>query len=157
MRVAIDTCVLLRTRDIRSPLHAVVKQVLQEIASSDIRTFVTPQVLAEYWAVATRPADQRGGLGLPPDVVRTDIRYFMELHEMAREPRNLFDIWLEILAVYSVSGKAVWDARLAAVLKANHTRYPVTFDPADFKRFSFLTPVLPQDLQTLVGDKGGVP
>lgn len=119
MRGAINTCVLLRTRDVRSPLHIVAKQALQQLANSNVRSFVAPQILAEYWAVATRPADQRGGLGLHPDTVREDIRYFMELYEMAREPHNLFDTWLEILSTYGVSGKAVWDARLAAVLKVN--------------------------------------
>ncbi|MGC8784606.1 MAG: type II toxin-antitoxin system VapC family toxin [Armatimonadota bacterium] len=149
MKIGIDTCVLLRIRDVRSPLHAVAKQALQQIVDSDMRSFVAPQVLAEYWAVATRPATQRGGLGLSLDAVRNDIRYFMSLHELMREPQNLFETWLEILSEYNVSGKAVWDARLAAVLKTNRIQYLVTFDSADFERFTFLHPVLPQDLHLL--------
>lgn len=156
MKVAIDTCVLLRTRDIRSPLHAVAKLALQQIADSNVRGFVAPQILAEYWAVATRPADQRGGLGLSPDAVRDDIRYFMELYAMAREPLNLFDVWLDLLSTYGVSGKAVWDARLAAVMKVNRIEYLITFDTADFERFSFLKPVLPQNMRLLGIDNGGV-
>jgi len=47
-----------------------------------------------------------------------------------------------------VSGAQVHDARLAAVMSANNVTYLLTLNPRDFERFTGLTPVHPDDLQS---------
>lgn len=93
--------------------------------------------------MATRPANQRGGLGLSIEAVQQDIHHFVDLHRLAREPRSLLENWLEILWMYKVSGNSVWDARLAAVLRANGIEYILTFNTGDFQRYDFLQVIHP--------------
>jgi predicted nucleic acid-binding protein len=131
--------------------------VMEWIFVHDIKSFVAPQVLAEYWAVATRPANQRGGLGLSIEAVQQDIRHFMELHRLAREPSNLLKVWLDLLWEYKVTGRSVWDARLAAVLRANNIEHILTFNTVDFRRFDFLRVVHPEELQHQMREPGGAP
>jgi len=68
MRVLVDTNILLRSAQPNHPLcyqatHAVSKLLRQEDSA-----FFCPQNIAEFWNVATRPAD-RNGLGFSPEAL----------------------------------------------------------------------------------------
>src|SRR5260370_18672391 len=72
MRVLVDTNILLRSVQPNHPLcsqatHAVSKLIRQKDA-----VFFCAQNIAEFWNVATRPAE-RNGLGLSPEEVLQEV------------------------------------------------------------------------------------
>ena len=65
-RVLVDTNVLLRLAQPTSPQHAPAQAALMALDSAGLELCLVPQVLYEYWAVATRPPSANGlGLSVP--------------------------------------------------------------------------------------------
>ena len=60
MSLLIDTNVLLRLADDRSPEHSVAEAAVENLLASNTRLFICVQVRVELWAVATRPESVNG-------------------------------------------------------------------------------------------------
>jgi len=145
-RVLIDTSVLVRERDVNSPQHPIAVQALEKLIQEGWILLIAPQCLMELWAVMTRPTSSRGGLGLTPVQARADIARLVQIHPFLPEPENLFETWLDIVGTYMVSGRQVWDARIAALMKLQNIPYILTFNPVDFQRFEFIQAISPNDI-----------
>lgn len=63
MKVLLDTNVLLRLAVVSHPTHAEAVAAVYRIRQRGDQPAIVPQVLYEYWVVATRPTSQNG-LGL---------------------------------------------------------------------------------------------
>ena len=59
-----DTNILLRFLLKSSPDYITVRQAISHLKARRERIFTTPQNIAEFWNVCTRPTTARGGLGL---------------------------------------------------------------------------------------------
>jgi predicted nucleic acid-binding protein len=57
-----------------------------------------------------------------------------------------FREWRRLIAAHEVRGANVHDARLAAVMQAHGVKQILTFNAADFKRFTQIVPVHPVTL-----------
>lgn len=64
MSYLFDTNNFLRLAEKNSPQRQVVLQALRILRANNEIVCYTPQVLAEFWNVCTRPASARGGFGL---------------------------------------------------------------------------------------------
>jgi predicted nucleic acid-binding protein len=106
---------------------------------------VVPQTLIEFWAVATRPQINNG---LRLSVVETaqQIAYFKSLFTLLPDTGDIFEEWERLVAQHQVLGKQAHDARLVAAMRVHNLTHLLTFNTADFKRFSFITAVNPQDM-----------
>lgn len=96
---------------------------------------VASQCLHEFYAVATRPAESRGGLGLPPVQAQRAILGFRSDLLLLEDPPDLFDVWLDLVVRHGVSGRATHDARLAAFALAHEIETVATRDRGRFRRF----------------------
>ena len=56
----IDTNVLLRLADTGSTEHALAKSAIENLIGREESLFLCPQILVEFWAVATRPTMANG-------------------------------------------------------------------------------------------------
>ena len=153
--ILLDTGVLLRERHVADAKHALVIGAIENLVRAGWTIHVAPQCLQEYWAVATRPAQARGGLGLSPERSAMDIERILSVHSLLNETPDLFDEWTEIVLRYMVSGGQVWDARLAAVMRLHGVRHLLTFNAQDFRRFDFVRAWLPESVDILVQDEPG--
>ena len=72
MTILVDTNILLRIAHKNHPHTAVAATAIQRLLGESHELRVVPQVLYEYWAVATRPVDQNG-LGFSTEIVNSDI------------------------------------------------------------------------------------
>jgi predicted nucleic acid-binding protein len=61
-----DTNIFLRLATSHDPARPLALQAFQELRTRRETLCYTPQVLAEFWSVATRSPSARGGLGLSP-------------------------------------------------------------------------------------------
>jgi predicted nucleic acid-binding protein len=96
--------------------------------------FITPQILIEFWAVATRPIDANG-LGWSSALVQTEIERLRRLFSWLDDNDQVFSNWLQIVSGYNVQGKQVHDARLVAVMQTYQVTHLLTFNVDDFRRY----------------------
>ena len=133
-RYLIDTNVLLRSAvntSVRNPAAAGAIAIL--LTQGD-ELLLAPQVLMEFWSVATRPAAVNG-FGWPVDVVRGEIDRLLDQFPLLPETPVVFGEWLRLVTKHRVIGKQVHDTRLVAILNTHQVARLLTFNTDDFKVF----------------------
>jgi predicted nucleic acid-binding protein len=145
MRVLVDTNILLRSAQPNHPLcsqatHAVSKLIRQQDA-----VFFCAQNIAEFWNVATRPAD-RNGLGLSPEEVQQEVSNIEKTLTPLPDVPAIYGAWKQIVAAHKVEGVRVYDARLAAIMSVYSIESVLTFNSLDFERFSNVRVIHPSSL-----------
>jgi predicted nucleic acid-binding protein len=63
------------------------------------------------------------------------------------ERLRVYTAWRRLLLSHNVLGVQVHDAHLAAVLEVHEVTHLLTFNGPDFKRFTNLIPVHPQEVE----------
>lgn len=149
MSYLVDTNVLLRSVQNSHPMQSDAdRAITQLLLDNPEAVYVIPQNLIEFWAVATRPHIQNG-LGLSIEETASQVAYFKSIFKLLPDNDAIFREWELLVRQNQVVGKHVYDARLAAAMNVHHLTHLVTFNTADFKRFSEITAVSPI---TLISD-----
>jgi predicted nucleic acid-binding protein len=96
MRVLVDTNILLRSVQPNHPLcsqatHAVSKLIRQKDA-----VFFCAQNIAEFWNVATRPAD-RNGLGRSPEEALQEVSNIEKSLTLLPDAPAIYSAWKQIV------------------------------------------------------------
>ena len=144
MRLLLDTNVVLRTVNRDDALYGLVSGAVQTLLNQGHECVLVPQVVYEFWAVASRPA-QVNGWGWSPSAVRTVINDLTQDWTLLHDTPEVFERWLELVTTHIVAGKQVHDARLAAAALAYGLDYLLTLNGDNFKRFEVQT-VHPRDV-----------
>lgn len=103
---------------------------------------LVPQVLYEYWVVATRPVEFNG-LGMTAAEVQSDVAMLLSRFRMFRDERAIFERWHELVARHQVIGKGAHDTRLVAAMERHGINQILTFNLVDFSRYSGITTLDP--------------
>lgn len=143
MSVFVDTNVLLRAVQPSHPMHAAAVRTVAGLIRDREVLVVTPQIVAEFWNVATRPID-RNGLGLSDQAAHDEVVKLEEFGVVLAESLDVYVEWKRLVHVHSVRGVHVHDARLVAAMTVHGVGRLVTFNVSDFARYSeiqTLTPV----------------
>jgi len=145
MRVLVDTNILLRSVQPNHPLcsqatHAVTKLIRQKDA-----VFFCPQNIAEFWNVATRPAE-RNGLGMSPEEALQEVSNIEKSLTLLPDVPAIYTAWKQIVAAHKVKGVKVYDARLAAIMSVYAVENVLTFNSVDFERFTNVRAIQPSSL-----------
>ena len=98
-----DTNAVLRLVNKKDPLHQIVRQSIKTLERKGEILVVVPQVLVEFWAVATRPANVNG-LGMTTDEAESELKNLQKLFKILPENAQIFDEWKMLVAKYKVSG-----------------------------------------------------
>lgn len=101
------------------------------LQSEGFRLYLTPQVLIEFHAVATRDPGARGLGWKPVGALRTSA-LVQKSFEFLPDVAEIFPKWEYLTKKYSVRGKKVHDARLAAVALTYGIPNILTSNTADF-------------------------
>jgi predicted nucleic acid-binding protein len=141
----LDTNILLRWALPQDPQHALVVAAIETLKARRSQIHVCPQNIVEFWNVATRPVE-RNGFGYAPSATGREIRSVLAFFRLAEETPAIFPEWLRLVEDHGVSGVKVHDARLAAVMRVHRLTHLLTFNGDDFKRYTDITIVAPQDL-----------
>ena len=133
MRVLVDTNILLRSAQPNHPLcsqatHAVSKLIRQKEA-----VFFCSQNIAEFWNVATRPAELNG-LGLSHEEALHEVSSIERLLTLLPDVPAIYATWKQIVRDHRVQGVKVYDARLVATMTVYAVDSVLTFNAADFKQ-----------------------
>jgi predicted nucleic acid-binding protein len=142
MRVLVDTNVIIRIADRAATDHAVAEAAAAALRDAHHQLCIVPQNLYEYWVVATRPTEHNG-LGMSSESTDAAIEKWIQLFHLMRDERTVFEHWWNLVRDYSVAGKPAHDARLVAAMLRHGIEHLLTFNAADFARYSTIEVLTP--------------
>jgi predicted nucleic acid-binding protein len=134
MRYLLDTNIVLRAVNQDDGLHVLVTRALQTLSTQGHELVIVPQVIYEFWSVASRPKDVNG-LGWHSQLVRSVVDDLRAAWTFLEDGPEIYRHWLELVTAYQVLGKQVHDARLAATMQAHQVENLLTLNVTDFRRF----------------------
>jgi predicted nucleic acid-binding protein len=136
-RAMLDTNVLLAATDEGRAEHVRALGVVNDWPGQGTTLYASGQILREYLAVATRPAD-RNGLGMSQKDALANVRAFRGRVSLLAEDSKVADKLLTMLDDIPCSGKQVHDANVVATMLVHGVDTVVTINVDDFARFGRL-------------------
>jgi hypothetical protein len=100
------------------------------------------QNIAEFWNVATRPADV-SGLGFSHREVLQEISSIESLLTLLPDIPTIYLVWKQLVRDYGVQRVKVYDARLVAVVSVYAVDRILAFNVADFQRYGSINALQP--------------
>lgn len=135
MTYLLDTNILLRFIDPTDPSHAIVHQAIYNLRLSEQDLRVSTQNCIEFWNVTTRPVT-RNGFGRTLQNAEQFLRLLTRLFPVLPDDAGVYPEWYRLVSQFDVSGVQVHDARLVAVMRIHQIAHVLTFNTADFVRYS---------------------
>lgn len=128
----LDTNVLVYAFDAEAENHAIARTILDASNSAGAGLCVTPQTLAEFFAVVT--SSRRVRNPRTPAQAAEVIAKIMVLPGLSLlpTPADLVLRWLELLEQYPRTGQRIFDLQLVATMIGNGVTRICTFNDADF-------------------------
>ncbi|MFN0280184.1 MAG: type II toxin-antitoxin system VapC family toxin [Pyrinomonadaceae bacterium] len=146
MSYLIDSNCFLRLAEPKNLHRTVVLDALRKLRAAGETICYTPQVLAEFWNVCTRPSSARGGLGLTVSQTERKVKLIEKYFQLFPDNLTTFVQWRTLVSELQVKGVQVHDAKIAASMIAYNIPVLVTFNEKDFNRFPMITTVNPADI-----------
>ena len=143
IRYLLDTNILLRACDPASSSYALALEAIARLLAQGEECVITPQVLIEFWVVATRPIAVNG-LGWNAEQTHTEVEQILDQFTLLEDNPQIFTHWLNYVTSYKVMGKRVHDARLIAVMLTHRVTHLLTFNIDDFTNTVGIVVVHPQ-------------
>lgn len=134
MSVLVDTNVLLRRVQRSHPSHAVAVESVARLVAAGEPVYFTLQNIAEFWNVATRPAEHNG-FGFSPVAALAEVANIEEDLELLPDTAQLYAEWKRLVVRHNVIGVKVHDARLVAAMNVHGVQRLLTFNTGDFIRY----------------------
>lgn len=146
MRILIDANLLLRSAQPEHPQHGIARDALLQLKTNGHELMIVPQVIYEFWVVATRPVEVNG-LGFSAEQAEAKTAANLALYSLYRDDEFLFDVWRSLVNLHGVIGKLAHDARLVAAMVRHGITHLVTFNDQDFSRFNEIAVIAPSSAQ----------
>lgn len=141
----LDTNILLRWLKPDERDYPLVIQAIDRLLQAGTGLCYTSQSVAEFWNTCTRPLGQNG-FGLPPNEADRRARLFEERLRLLPDNLAVHEEWRRLIVRHNVRGVQVHDARLVAVMRVHKVGQILTFNDADFVRYSDIKALDPRRL-----------
>lgn len=135
MSVLVDTNVLLRRAQPDYPSHVVAVESVARLPTGGEPVYVTPQSIAEFWNVATRPT-ANNGLGFSVANTLDEVRNIERALILLPESPATYVEWKRLVVEHNVLGTKMHDTRLVAAMNVHDVKKILTFNTGDFARFA---------------------
>lgn len=135
MDLLVDTNVLLRTAQKQHLQHEAAVAALNAAKARGDSLYIVPQILYEFWVVATRPIEVNG-LGLTAAQAVSELHRIRTLFPLLPDTPQLYATWEQLVLEHSVLGKQAHDARLVAAMRLYGLKHVLTFNAEHFTRFA---------------------
>lgn len=142
MSVLIDTNVLLRSVQPSHPMHDPAVRTVAALIRDGEPVVITPQIVAEFWNVATR-AVERNGLGWSHQQALDEVVRIEGFLSLVIESTDVYNEWKRLVVAYGVTGVQAHDARLVAAMKIYGIHRILTFNTEDFTRYKEIEAIHP--------------
>lgn len=145
MRILLDANIVLRLGHHESPQHAETTEAIAKLTAQGAGLCIVPQVLYEYWSVATRPI-ANNGLGMTVPQTEAVLTRWVSLFRLLLDERGVFTHWRDLVVRHAVHGKLTHDARLVAAMQRHGLTNLLTFNKPDFARFTSISNFSPSEI-----------
>lgn len=145
MRILVDPNVLARLAHAGHAHQTVARDAIRTLRDSGHELRTVPQVIYEYWTVVTRPTEQNG-LGFDPNQAFAQVQEIQALFPTFRDERGILRSWQELVHAQQVRGRQSHDARLVAAMERHELTHVLTFNVADFRRYTRVFVLNPHDV-----------
>jgi predicted nucleic acid-binding protein len=140
--IQLDTNILTRLSQPTAKAHVAARTAVSKLLANGQTLEIVPQNLYEFWAVATRPI-ANNGLGLTVNECRAEISRLKILFPLRPDDPAIVGIWESLVVAHDCKGKVAHDARLVASMQTRGVREILTFNTADFARFTNIVSIDP--------------
>jgi|SRR3990172_7194277 len=153
MPTLIDTGILLRGFARTDSQYRDIRRALLKLRRQGEEFLTSFQNIAEFTNVSTRPTSSRGGYGLSVEMTDKRVQFIETACRVVTETPSSYARWRDLVIRHRVSGVAVHDARLIAVMLVHGAQKLFTLNEGDFRRYEpeGIVVVTPQ---SLVADAG---
>jgi predicted nucleic acid-binding protein len=142
MSTQLDTNILTRLAQPTDPAHGTARAAVVKLQAAGRGPCIVPQNLYEFWAVATRPV-ANNGLGLTVPECQAEVARLKALFPLLPDAPALCAVWESLVVAHNCKGKVAHDARIVAAMMTHGLSDLLTFNTADFARFSGITAIDP--------------
>jgi len=132
--ILLDTNVLVRVTDRNDPMCQVCRHAVGNLRRQHEDLILVPQVLFEFWAVATRPP-AANGLGMNAQNASAWIYYFQRQFAVLPDHSLLLQSWHTLVKTHQITGFRAHDARLVAAMQTHAIDRLLTLNPDHFQGF----------------------
>ena len=147
-----DTNVVFRWATPSDPMHFICQRVVRKIYDEGEEVVITPQVLMEFWALATRPVEANG-LGMTAEAAAYLLNLLSQQFTILPDCAEIYPCWLKLVEECNIIGRQVYDARLVAVMQTYGITHILTLNGNHFRRFPGIVVVDPASVE---GDENPV-
>ena len=139
--VFVDTNILIYATNRLSPWQRPAERVLRSARRRGVDLVLSPQILREYMAAATRQSP--AGSGLPLPAVLTNVRAFQRDFRVVDDTGAVSTALQTLLQRFPLAGRQVHDGNIVATMQVYGIGDLLTHNLADFAQFSSVITVLP--------------
>lgn len=145
MSYVLDSNILLRMAQVSHPMHAEATQATTALLRQGETIHIIPQILYEFWSVATREV-QFNGLGLSIPDAQSELARLKTIFLFLPDSPAIYPEWERLVTQHAVSGRDSHDTRIVAAMNVHGITHLLTFNKDDFKRFPSITVLLPSEV-----------
>lgn len=140
----LDTNVLVYAHDQDSPHHEATARLLHMADDPDAGLCVTPQTLAEFFAVVTSPKRVNHPRSAEEAVLAIEQLLLRPGITVLPVPADVVVRWMALVRRSPVTRQRVFDLQLAATMLGNGVTRLYTFNPSDFASIGDLELLTPE-------------
>jgi len=140
-RVLLDTSILVRLANPTDTEYALAVHAVDVLRRGGSRLSITPQVIIEFRAVATRPKPNNG-LAYTPQEAEKLVTGFEAEFSMLDDTATVYEHWKRIVTALDIVGKTVHDARVVAVCHVHGVTDILTFNLSHYRTLAAAPPGL---------------
>jgi predicted nucleic acid-binding protein len=143
MLVLLDTGILVRLLHRTDPHYQGIRHTLSLLRHEQDEHVTSPQNMAEFWNVCTRPPQERGGFGLSVHETSRRLHLLEDVFRVLPDTLAAYSLWKELVLRHVVQGKQAHDARLVALMMVHGITHLLTLNPNHFSRYPGITALTP--------------
>ncbi len=139
--VFVDTNILVYSTTTQSPFHAAALAKLHALTTAGYDLWTSRQILREYLASLSKPGVVTAPV--PMAALIADVGTFAARFSIAEDGPSVTMHLLNLLGTIPCGGKQVHDANIVATMRAHGIPNLLTYNIADFQRFSGHITIIP--------------
>ena len=145
----LDSNILIYAEQAETPYYEAAKSLRDRVLAGEISACISPQVLSEFFAVATNP--RRVTAPLTIQEARDQIEKYCESEDLVliHPGSGIVDRMLSLLEAHPVTGPDIFDLLLVATMLENDVARIYTVNIQDFASFSEIEAFLPPDPESI--------
>ena len=139
----LDSNVLVYAYYKQAPQYAACRALLEQAQTPDAGLCVSPQNLAEFYAIVTNPRRVTQPRTTAEALVLVAELLALPGLSLLSIPADVVDRWSDLVRQHPLTGSKVYDAQIVATMFGNGVTRIYTHNAADFRRFNGIKVITP--------------